>query len=406
VSKEQLTPNDSLQNTGVNYPHGSSTGKRTIPRPKLLSDKQLDQSKVLPASSSHIWLIWCRKAWNILHDGINKVFGWKELPKGVNQNCFNWRSVTKSAMDSPCPGYGCEDPEKYLRPTPEDAPEKKVSESSSIPANSKPAITDGTGTAKTNESKETSHVPLVMRMSRDYEWNRLPENASSENDEKTMPANLTDNRNGKKSFESQNNPSESKIEHAWSMIVDNPSKVNTGCRWLKKSGKSSCMDNENRVLDFLENETSSSTVENKNSDKVNSSENRGTELEKLLETKQLGRSHGNTLIVTEKLRDVTARFKDLENFSLASGITVHVLTNWSWQDTFDVLIVFWMINFCAVDLYLMACFIKEIIGLLRLQRQRQQEEERERLRELELAAQPKPWRPKPKKKRRKKKNDW
>jgi len=106
VSKEQLTPNDSLQNTGANYPHGSSTGKRTIPRPKLLSDKQLDQSKVLPASSSHIWLIWCRKAWNILHDGINKVFGWKELPKGVNQNCFNWRSVTKSAMDSPCPGYG------------------------------------------------------------------------------------------------------------------------------------------------------------------------------------------------------------------------------------------------------------------------------------------------------------
>lgn len=261
--------------------------------------------------------------------------------------------------------YQCEDPSKYLRPTPEDAPKKKVSESSSIPANSKPAITDDTGTAKTNESKETSHVPLVMRMPRDHEWNRLPENASSENDEKTMPANLTDNQNGNKSFESQNNPTESKIEHAWSMIVDNPSKVNTECRWLKKSGKPSCMDNENRVLDLLENETSSSTAENKNSDEVNSSENKGTELEKLLETNQLGRSHGNTSTATEKSREVTARFKDLENFYLESGITAHVLTNWSWQDTFDVLIVFWMINFCAVDFYLTACFIKEIIRLLR-----------------------------------------
>ena len=98
--------NVSLQNTGANYPHGSSTGQSPIPRPKPLPDKQLVQSKVLPGSSSPIWLIWPHETWNILSDEIIDVLGWKELPKGINQDCFNWRSVTKSAMDSPCPGYG------------------------------------------------------------------------------------------------------------------------------------------------------------------------------------------------------------------------------------------------------------------------------------------------------------
>ena len=79
--------NVSLHNTGANYPHGSS-------------------SKVVPASISPIWLIWPRKTWNILSDEIVDVLGWKELPKGINQDSFNWRSDTKSAMDSPCPGYG------------------------------------------------------------------------------------------------------------------------------------------------------------------------------------------------------------------------------------------------------------------------------------------------------------
>jgi len=105
-SKEHRKLHVSLQNTGANYPHGNSTGKRPIPHLKPRPDKQLAQSKVLPASSIAIWLIWPRKTRNILSDEIINVFGWKELPKGINQNSFDWRSVTRSAMDSPCSGYG------------------------------------------------------------------------------------------------------------------------------------------------------------------------------------------------------------------------------------------------------------------------------------------------------------
>ena len=260
--------------------------------------------------------------------------------------------------------YQCEEPAKYLQPTLEEAPKETVTESSSVTANSKPSITHDTAIAKINESKEMSHVPLVMCMPKD--WNQLPQRISSENEENPVPSYLTDNQNRNISFESQNNPAaKSKIERAWSMIVDNPSKVNDECRWLMKSGNESIMDNENNVLDFLENETSPSTAENKSSDKVNSSENKSIELDKLLETNQLSRLHGNLSTVTEKSDHVTARFKALGNVSLESGITAHVLTNWSWQDTFDVLIICWMINFCLTDLYLTSCCIKEIIRLLR-----------------------------------------
>ena len=52
------------------------------------------------------------------------------------------------------------------------------------------------------------------------------------------------------------------------------------------------MDYENKVLDFLENETSSSIAEKKNSDKVDSSENIDNEFDKVPETNQLGSYHG------------------------------------------------------------------------------------------------------------------
>jgi len=259
----------------------------------------------------------------------------------------------------------CEDSAKYLRPTPEDAPKKEATERSSIPTNLKSAITDETAMAETDDSQEKSHVPFVMRMPKDYEWNHLPEHISSENDGKTVPANFTDDQNRYLPIENQDNSTESRIEHALSVIVDYLTRINTDRRWHTKSGPASCMDNENTVFDFLENETSSYTSRNKNSDKVNSSENKGNELEKLLETNQLGRSHGNFSTVTEKSRNATARFKELGNVFLKSGIAAHVLTNWGWQDTFDVFITCWMINFCVIDLYLTACFIMEIIGLLR-----------------------------------------
>ena len=96
----------SLQNTGANDQHGNSSGKRPILRLKPLPDKQLVQSKLLPANSSSTWLIWPGKIWNILSDEIIHVFGWKELAKGINQNSFDWRSVTRSSIDSHYPGYG------------------------------------------------------------------------------------------------------------------------------------------------------------------------------------------------------------------------------------------------------------------------------------------------------------
>lgn len=266
----------------------------------------------------------------------------------------------------------CEDPAKYIRTTPENVLKKKVTESNSIPgltATSKPTNTDDNTAPKTDESKEMYHVPFLMRMPKDYEWNRLPEYVSSENDEKTMPPNVPDNQNRNISFESKNNPTANNyvsIERAWSMTEDYPSTVNIGCCWLQNSENASCMDNENRFLDFLGNETSSSAAKNKNSDKVDSSaENIGNDLDKVSETNQLGRSHGNMSTVIEKSRDVTARFKDLDNVSLETAIRADPVTNWTWQDTFDLLIIFWMINFCVMDLHLTACFIKEIIRLLR-----------------------------------------
>ena len=106
LSKEHPRLNVSLENAVANYPQGSSIGKRHIPCPKPLPDKQLVQRKELPPSSSPMWLIWPRKTWNILYDEIIYVFGWNELPKGINHNSFNWRSVTRNAIDLPCPGYG------------------------------------------------------------------------------------------------------------------------------------------------------------------------------------------------------------------------------------------------------------------------------------------------------------
>ena len=66
----------------------------------------VNTSQPLAKQTSPILLIWPRKIWNILYDEIVYALGWKELPKGLNQNSFDWRSVTGSAMDSPCPGYG------------------------------------------------------------------------------------------------------------------------------------------------------------------------------------------------------------------------------------------------------------------------------------------------------------
>jgi len=92
-----------------------------------------------------------------------------------------------------------------------------------------------------------------------------------------------------------------------------------------------------------------------------------------------------------------------------------MLINWTWQDTFDVMITIWLADYCLMALYLFVVHLKKVIGLLRLRREMRQreereerelEEERERLRELErlereqaALRKPKPWELKHKKKR-------
>ncbi|KAJ7377346.1 hypothetical protein OS493_029705 [Desmophyllum pertusum] len=94
-------------------------------------------------------------------------------------------------------------------------------------------------------------------------------------------------------------------------------------------------------------------------------------------------------------------------FSLDCWTRFHVrMTIWTWQDTFDAMIICWMINYCAIALYIILSFVKEIIRIIRLQREHEWERLRQLELERELAAQPKPWQPKPKKKRRKKHDDW
>jgi len=55
-----------------------------------------------------------------------------------------------------------------------------------LTAGSKPAVTDDTSPAKTDQSKEMYNVLFLMHMPKDYEQYRLPENFSSENEEKKM----------------------------------------------------------------------------------------------------------------------------------------------------------------------------------------------------------------------------
>ncbi|KAL9985166.1 hypothetical protein ACROYT_G007536 [Oculina patagonica] len=86
------------------------------------------------------------------------------------------------------------------------------------------------------------------------------------------------------------------------------------------------------------------------------------------------------------------------------------MTNWSWQDTFDVMINSWLINYLSIAFYLTIHYIMEMRRSMCKLHKSELKKQRDRVQRLELAreraAQPKPWRPKPKKKRHKKKDDW
>jgi len=51
-----------------------------------------------------------------------------------------------------------------------------------------------------------------------------------------------------------------------------------------------------------------------------------------------------------------------------------MMLNWTWQDTFDVMITIWLADYCLMALYLFVVHMKKVIGLLRLRREIRQRE--------------------------------
>ncbi|KAJ7365710.1 hypothetical protein OS493_002425 [Desmophyllum pertusum] len=189
-SKEHQTA--SMENIVSNHQQGSSIGKRPTIDPK----KPIPR-KILPMVTNTL-LSWIYKAGNFLYDVIIYLFAWTELPKDLNQNCFNWRSVTMSTADSPCPGYGCTHPGFYS---------PAMTDSTSSPGSARrskpviPEVTPKIRPAKGNmspgsqqkeskknheSSEEMYHTPFLMLIKH---WDWLPEHITSMKDGKTIPAN-------------------------------------------------------------------------------------------------------------------------------------------------------------------------------------------------------------------------
>lgn len=127
-------------------------------------------------------------------------------------------------------------------------------ECSTVPgltAGSKPAVTDDTSPAKTDQSKEMYNVLFLMHMPKDYEQYRLPENFSSENEEKKM--HWDNHQKNTTSIDSRDNPvTRSNVPTAAETIEENIFTVNNnGYWWLQKSENASCMVNENIGFGFL-----------------------------------------------------------------------------------------------------------------------------------------------------------
>ncbi|XP_015761647.1 PREDICTED: uncharacterized protein LOC107340792 [Acropora digitifera] len=62
-----------------------------------------------------------------------------------------------------------------------------------------------------------------------------------------------------------------------------------------------------------------------------------------------------------------------------------ILINWTWQDTFDVMIAFWITDYCFMALYVTTAFVEEIMRRRRdaLQLERELEEAKKEEEELQ-----------------------
>lgn len=157
-----------------------------------------------------------------------------------------------------------------------------------------PAITDDTATPKADGS-------------------------NGNNSDKTLtsnPSNLTDNQNKAFAFERQDDQVTNNsvlMERAATLVYKS-----------KKSENTTRVDSENRLLDLMENVTSSSTAEKESNNKS-----------------ETNHPHGSTsqLIMT---------------------------TNWTLRDTLDVMVISWMFSFCTMVLHLtLSDYIKDNIELSR-----------------------------------------
>ena len=184
--------------------------------------------------------------------------------------------------------------------------------------NLKPVIQKTNATAKTDVCKEVYHVPFVMRKPKGYVQHQFPERiSSSENVCNILPQNLTDNPNRKISVERQQYPAANKnvsMERAVMLANANPSiaTINNPDPWLPK---------KTRHISRSE------------------SDGRSALAEKVWERHYLARFY--------------ADFSEIKE------------TNSIWQDMFEIMVVFWVLDIGVMNLNGTACFIKGIIWLLR-----------------------------------------
>lgn len=135
-----------------------------------------------------------------------------------------------------------------------------------------------------------------------------------------------------------------------------------------------------------------------------------------------------TIVMRNKSVDITRWIASLETPKSAYNFTYYywirfkaTMSNWTWQNTFDVMITIWFTDFCFMALYVTIGYIKGNIRLRREFREREvegaeEEEPEQQLSEEDLelsreqAAKSKRWRSKPPKKKKQnasnKKQNW
>lgn len=198
----------------------------------------------------------------------------------------------------------CEDPEKYII----------NGNKSSVSAWSSQPVIQGDITPVTDDHNEMYHVPFLLRMPKDYHRYRLPGHNFTVNMDEVIPQSLTKKLNGNISVESHRHPTSSNVSmEREAILADENSSMAT-------------IDNSSWLVEKLRNVT---RVENDGKVLV----------EKVSGANCLARFYGNTTRIAP--------------------------TNSIWQEIFEIIVMYWMLDIGVTNLNCTACFIKGIIWLLR-----------------------------------------